>query len=140
MELKNESLTSSKIINDNSKDSEIKENITEKSSSNGPKTKSETDNIKINNNLINNIENNTNLDLYDDSNINYTTNNKKDRRGSMIIDNKIIKNLNSSAFTNNTANKRRNSKNISEGIRNMLKILKLDGEKNEDNNINKDEN
>ena len=140
MEQKNESLTPSKKINDKNKNSEIKENIVEKPSSNGPKfnpnIKPENDNTTINNNLNNNIENNTNLGRYNDSNVNYTTNNKKDRHNSIIIDNKIIKNLNSSAFANNTANKRRNTKNISEGIRNMLKILKLDGENHEDNNIN----
>ena len=138
MELKNESFTPSKKINDKSKEPEIKENITEKTSSSGPtfnpNTKLENNSTTINNNLNNNFENNINLGRYNDTNMNYTTNNKKDRHNSIIFDNKIVQNINSSAIINNTSNKR-NSKNISEGIRNILKILKLDGENYEDSVI-----
>ena len=145
MELKKALIAPSKKINNENKESEIKESIIGKPSIGGkifnPNTKLESENNKININSNNDVQNTTDLDRYNDLNINYTTKDKKDRNKSTIIDNKIIKNLNLSAFENNSSNKnkRRNSKNISEGIRNMLKILKLDEENNEDNKINKDE-
>ena len=64
------------------------------------------------------------------SNLYYTSNIKKACHKSITLDSKIIKNLNEQNFINNTCikNPKRNSKNISSGIRKMLKILKLDDE------------
>ena len=70
------------------------------------------------------------------SNLYYTSNIKKACHKSITLDSKIIKNLNEQNFINNTCikNRKRNSKNISSGIRKMLKILKLDDENcNEEN-------
>jgi len=82
---------------------------------------------KIDNSPANN---NPNANDKQSSNLYYTSNIKKSCHKSITLDSKIIKNLNEQNFINNTCikNPKRNSKNISSGIRKMLKILKLDDE------------
>ena len=61
------------------------------------------------------------------SKLNYTSKIKKACHKSITLDSKIIKNLNEQNFINNTCikSRKRNSKNMSSGIRKMLRILKL---------------
>ena len=82
---------------------------------------------------FNNINEYSNSNCYISPNLNYTSNTKKSINNSITVDNKIIKNLNEQNFSCNTAikNPKKGSKNISNGIRKMLKILKLDDEDKE---------
>ena len=86
--------------------------------------KDKIENSPVKNNLNTNAQQNSYSNLY------YTSNIKKACHKSITLDSKIIKNLNEQNFINNTCIKKtkRNSKNISSGIRKMLKILKLDDE------------
>ena len=108
-----------------------------------PKNVNETQNQpdicmdKIENSPVNNNVN-ANNKQNEYSNLYYTSKIKKACHKSITLDSKIIKNLNEQNFINNTCikNPKRNSKNISSGIRKMLKILKLDDEDcNEENDI-----
>ena len=122
MEPKATKLTSLKNNLDINNKSEIKENIQGNTLNNSKQ-------YEINSGKSNNNSH------YVDKNLNFVSNLKKDEHKSMIDDNKLIKNLNSTNYSCNTTikNRKRYSKNISKGIRNMLKILKLDDENLEDN-------